>query len=36
MGIANKLTQKQLLQTNSPAVLNDGNGLFTQQKLALK
>ena len=28
MGIANKLTQKQLLQTNSPAVLNDGNGLY--------
>ena len=28
MAIANKLTQKQLLQTNSPAVLNDGNGLY--------
>ena len=28
MAIANKLTQKQLLQTDSPAVLNDGNGLY--------
>ena len=28
MAIANKLTQKQLLQTESPAVLNDGNGLY--------
>ena len=28
MAIANKLTQKQLLQTDSPAILNDGNGLY--------
>ena len=28
MAIANKLTQKQLLQTDRPAVLNDGNGLY--------
>lgn len=28
MAIANKLTQKQILQTEGPAVLNDGNGLY--------
>ena len=28
MAIANKLTQKQLSQTEGPAVLNDGNGLY--------
>ena len=28
MAMANKLTQKQLLQTDCPAVLNDGNGLY--------
>jgi integrase len=28
MAIANKLTQKQILNTEGPAVLNDGNGLY--------
>ena len=28
MAIANKLTQKQILQTEGPAILNDGNGLY--------
>ena len=28
MAIANKLTQKRILQTEGPAVLNDGNGLY--------
>ena len=28
MAIANKLTQKQISQTEGPAVLNDGNGLY--------